>query len=642
MPLIINSLYQFGSFKLDPAERLLFCDERVVSLTPKAFDMLVFLVERSGHLLEKDELMRSLWPESFVEEDNLYVTVSLLRKVLGDDRGHQKYIETVSKRGYRFVPAVNQIDKKQDLASSEQCVKQKNTNPQTVEDGASRPSWKIFNTRLAWRVLTVSGIFCITLLSVAHVIRVRGGTAAPPEKRTPIKSLAVLPFQVIGQNIKDEYVGIAMADALITKLGAMGKFITRPTSAVQKYVTAPTDSRTAGLEQAVDAVLEGRMQREGDNVRLTAQLTRVHDGLQLWADSFDEKFIDVFALEDRFSDRVARSIRLQLTGEETGQVSKISTRNDDAYQSYIRGRYFWNKRTEKALIKGLEYFREAVRLDPSFAEAHAGVADSYALLGLYGLLPPKEAFPSAEYAAKKALSIDSDLAEAHATLGFVYFYYDWNGVAAEKEFRLALASNPTYAMAHSWNGQNLAAMQRFSEAVTETKLAQQQDPLSLIVSSNAGQVLSLAGKQTWAIETFRKALEIDPNFPRLHLRLGNAYEEEGMVEKAISEYEQAVRLSDGDSTYEGSLGHAYAVAGKVEKARTILALLKKRARQQYVPAYSIALVYEGLQDRENAFRWLEKAYTDRSASMALLKVDPALNSLRWDSRFAELARRVNF
>ena len=470
----------------------------------------------------------------------------------------------------------------------------------------------------------------------------RGGTAAPSEKSAAVKSLAVLPFQVIGQSIKDEYVGIAMADALITKLGAMGKFITRPTSAVQKYVTAPTDSRTAGLEQAVDAVLEGRMQREGDNVRLTVQLTRVHDGQQLWADSFDEKFTDVFALEDGFSDRVARSIRLRLTGEETGQVSKISTRNNDAYQSYIRGRYFWNKRTEKALIKGLEYFREAVRLDPTFAEAHAGVADSYALLGLYGLLPPKEAFPPAEDAAKKALNIDSDLAEAHATLGFVYFYYDWNGLAAEKEFRLALASNPNYAMAHSWNGQNLAGMQRFSEAVTETKLAQQQDPLSLIVSSNAGQVLSLAGKQTWAIETFRKALEIDPNFPRLHLRLGNAYEEEGMVEKAISEYEQAVRLSDGDSTYEGSLGHAYAVAGKVEKARTILALLKKRARQQYVPAYSIALVYEGLQDKENAFRWLEKAYTDRSASMALLKVDPALNSLRLDSRFAELAGRVNF
>jgi DNA-binding winged helix-turn-helix (wHTH) protein/TolB-like protein/Flp pilus assembly protein TadD len=640
MPLIIKHLYQFGSFRLDPAERLLFCDEQVVPLTPKAFDMLVFLVERSGHLLEKRELMRALWPGSFVEEGNLCVTVSLLRKVLGDDRGHQKYIETVSKRGYRFVASVNQIEEM--VSSSEQAIESQTHTPQTVEGRDSRRPWRISKTKLAWRALTVSGIFCITLLSVAHVIRVRGGSVARSEKSAPFKSLAVLPFQVIGQNIKDEYVGIAMADALITKLGAMGQFITRPTSAVQKYVTTPADSRSAGLEQAVDAVLEGRMQREGDNVRLTVQLIRVQDGLQLWADSFDEKFTDVFALEDGFSDRVVRSIRLRLTGEETGQVTKISTRSNDAYQAYIRGRYFWNKRTEKALMKGLQYFREAVRLDPKFAEAHAGVADSYALLGLYGLLPPNQAFPPAEDAAKKALNIDPDLAEAHATLGFVYFYYDWNGVAAEREFRLALASNPNYAMAHSWNGQNLAAMQRFSEAVTETKLAQQEDPLSLIVSSNAGQVLSLVGKPTWAIETLNKALEIDPNFPRLHFRLGNAYEEEGMVEKAIPEFEQAVRLSGGDSSYEGSLGHAYAVAGKVEKARAILDLLKKRARQQYVPAYSVAVVYEGLQDRENAFRWLEKAYTDRSSSMALLKVDPVLENLRSDSRFAELAGRVNF
>jgi TolB-like protein/Flp pilus assembly protein TadD len=467
-------------------------------------------------------------------------------------------------------------------------------------------------------------------------------TAVTSEINAPIKSLAILPFQVIGQNIKDEYVGIAIADAVITKLGAMGNIITRPTSAVQKYVTSPVDSRTAGEEQSVDAVLEGRMQREGDNVRLTVQLTRVNDGVQLWADSFDERFTDVFALEDGFSDHVARSIRLRLTGEETAQVTKISTRNNEAYQAYIRGRYFWNKRTEKALMRGLQYFREAARLDPKFAEAHAGVADSFALLGLYGLLPPKEAFPAAEDAAKKALDIKNDLAEAHATLGFVYFYYDWNGASAEKEFRQAFVSDPNYAMAHSWNAQNLAAMDRYAEALSETKLAQQQDPLSLIVSSNAGQVFSLVGKPTTAVETLKKALEIDPNFPRLHFRLGNACEELGLMDEAISEFEQAVRLSGGDSSYEGSLGHAYGVAGKVEKARTILDLLKNRARRQYVPAYSFALVYEGLEDKDNAFKWLEKAYTDRSASMALLRVDPALNILRSDSRFAELAGRVGF
>ena len=238
--------------------------------------------------------------------------------------------------------------------------------------------------------------------------------------------------------------------------------------------------------------------------------------------------------------------------------------------------------------------------------------------------------------------LNDGLAEAHATLGFVYFYYDWNGLAAEKEFRRALDSNPNYAMAHSWNGQDLATMDRMAEALAETELAQQDDPLSLIVSSNAGLIFLVAGRYDQAIETLNKALEIDPTFPRAHFRLGNVYEQKGIPEKAISEFEEAVRLSGGDSSYQGALGHAYAVAGNVEEAQKILDLLKKRSRRQYVPAYAIALIYAGLRDKDQAFEWLDKAYNDRSASMALLKVDPALNSLHSDARFTELARRVKF
>jgi tetratricopeptide (TPR) repeat protein len=238
--------------------------------------------------------------------------------------------------------------------------------------------------------------------------------------------------------------------------------------------------------------------------------------------------------------------------------------------------------------------------------------------------------------------MNDDLAEAHATLGLVYFYYHWNGLAAEKEFRRALDSNPNYAMAHSWNGQDLASMDRMPEALAETELAQQDDPLSLIVSSNAGLILGLAGRYEQAIETLNKALEIDPTFSRAHFRLGNVYEEKGMPEKAISEFEAAVRFSGGDSSYQGALGHAYAVAGNAERARNLLDLLKNRSRRQYVPAYAIALVYAGLNKKDQAFEWLEKAYEDRSASMALLRVDPALNSLHSDARFTELARRVKF
>jgi DNA-binding winged helix-turn-helix (wHTH) protein/TolB-like protein/Tfp pilus assembly protein PilF len=638
MPSSIKHLYRFGPFELDPAERLLSSDGRAVPVSPKAFDMLVVLVERSGHLCQREELMSVLWPDSFVEEGNLSVTVSSLRKVLHDDCGQPSYIETVSKRGYRFVASVSHVVERGDPEPAIEVAPREQVIAGQKESRTARAP-KV----LSWRLATLAVVVIIATLFLARIVWVRGGSAAAPAGSPMVRSLAVLPFQTVGDKNGGEYVGIAMADALITKLGNTGKIVTRPTSAIQKYADVAQDSRAAGLERGVDAVLDGRIQRDGDRVRLTVQLTRVRDGVQLWADSFDENFTDVFALEDEFSDRVTRSICLRLTGEaEKRKLAKLSTKNNDAYQAYVRGRYFWNRRTEKALTTGLRYFQQAVKLDPQFAEAHAGVADSYALLGLYGILPPTEAFPPAEAAAKKALSMDDSLAEAHATLGFVYFYYDWNGLAAEKEFRRALESNPNYAMAHSWNGQDLAAMGRISEALAETQLAQQDDPLSLIVSSNAGLILCLAGHFEQAIETLNKAVEIDSNFPRAHFRLGNVYEQKGMPEKAISEFTEAVRLSGGDSSYEGSLGHAYALAGNVEQARRILGLLKQRSGRQYVPAYAVALIYAGLGDRDAAFEWLEKAYKDRSASMALLKVDPALNTLHSDPRFKELARRVNF
>jgi DNA-binding winged helix-turn-helix (wHTH) protein/TolB-like protein/tetratricopeptide (TPR) repeat protein len=648
MPMDTRYLYQFGPFELNPAERLLFLNGRAVPITPKAFDMLVVLVERSGHLCQKEELMKALWPDTFVEEGNLSVTVSSLRKVLGDDRGHQRYIETVSKSGYRFAATVSPLVLESQPSQPEAHLEGLPRNQTTAASVAphtpniSAPLISRFREPLFWRLATLVGMILIATLFMARIVGVKGGNSAAPISTPKVQSLAVLPFQTVGGNDDDVYVGIAMADALITKLGNTNKIVTRPTGAIQKYAGRQQDFRAVGAEQGVDAVLDGHIQRDGHRVRLTVQLTRVRDGMQLWAETFDQTSTDVFTLEDEFSDRVARSICLKLTGEQSGQFAKLSTKNTDAYQAYIRGRYFWNRRTETALTTGLRYFRQAVRLDPNFAEAYAGIADSYALLGLYGLLPPKEAFPPAEEAAKKALEMNDNLAEAHATLGFVYFYYDWNGLAAEKEFRRALDSNPNYAMGHSWNGQDLATMDRLPEALAETELAQQDDPLSLIVSSNAGLIFLVAGRYEQAIDTLNKALEIDPTFPRAHFRLGNVYEKKGMPEKAVSEFEEAVRLSGGDSSYQGALGHAYAVAGNAQRARKILDLLKKRSRRQYVPPYAIALIYAGLREKDEAFAWLEKAYNDRSASMALLKVDPALNNLHSDARFTELTRRIEF
>jgi DNA-binding winged helix-turn-helix (wHTH) protein/TolB-like protein/Flp pilus assembly protein TadD len=642
----VNHLYEFGAFQLDPPERLLLCDGQPIPMPPKAFDLLVVLVERSGHLVEKDELLKAVWPGSFVEEGNLSVTISVLRKALNDDRGMHKYIETVSKRGYRFVADVREIGEPERVPALGQPIEAQASIQQ------SRPHQPLAATLLRsgtirarktflWSILAAALALCGFLLLVRMAAR-RGSGTNQVQGAVAIHSLAVLPFQTLGAKGGDEYLGLGMADALITRLGNTGKIIVRPTSAIQKYAEKQLSPQAAGQEQGVDAVLDGRIQRESDHVRLTVQLIRVRDGVQLWGETFDKQFTDIFALEDSLSERVAQSIRLKLNGEETRRFTKRSTEKPEAYEAYVKGRYFWNKRTEKALMKGLEYFRQAIAIDPTFAEAYVGVADSYATLGLYAMLPPKDAFPAAKEAAKRALEINDGLAEAHASLGFIYFYYDWNAVDAVKEFQRALADNPNYAMAHSWYGENLAAMSRFQEAGVEAQRAMEEDPLSLIIGSNAGWTYSLAGKGDQAIEILKKAIEIDPSFPRTHFRLGRAYEQKKSYDLAISELVQAVNLSPEDACYQGALGHVYAISGHTNQARKVLHDLESRIGQPYVPAYAIALVYAGLGEKDRAISWLEKAFEDRSTSIAFLKLDPELIGLHSDPRFKELAQRINF
>ncbi|HWY58784.1 MAG TPA: tetratricopeptide repeat protein [Terriglobales bacterium] len=640
----VKHLYEFGPFQLDPPERLLLCDGHPVPIPPKAFDLLVYLVERGGHLVEKDELLKTIWRGSIVEEGNLSVTVSFLRKALNDDRGLHKYIETVSKRGYRFVAEVRRVGEPELTATlvhtddpggaGQEGPGKVQVSPVVFKAPAVTPE-----TTLRWKILPAVVALGVFLILVRMAVR-RG--ANPAQEAATLRSLAVLPFQTLGAKGADEYLGLGMADALITKLGNTGKIIVRPTSAIQKYAEKELSPQVAGLEQGVDAVLDGRIQRASDRVRLTVQLIRVRDGVQLWGESFDKEFTDIFALEDSLSERVAQSIRLKLTGEETRRFIKRSTERPDAYEAYVKGRYFWNKRTEIGMRKGLEYFRQAIALDPTFAEAYVGVADSYGTLGLYAMLPPKEAFPAAKEAAKRALEMDDGLAEAHASLGFIHFYYDWNATDAIAEFRRALADNPNYAMAHSWYSENLAAMGRFQESVAEAQHAMEDDPLSLIIGSNAGWTLSLAGKSDEAIEVLKKAIDIDPGFPRTHFRLGRAYAQKKSYELAIAELERAVNLSTGDACYKGSLGYVYAISGRENQARKVLQDLESRLGQPYVPSYAIALVYAGLGENDHAMSWLQRAFDDRSTSMVYLKLDPELSSLHSDPRFEQLSHRINF
>ncbi len=324
------------------------------------------------------------------------------------------------------------------------------------------------------------------------------------------------------------------------------------------------------------------------------------------------------------------------------RIKRKPTDIPEAYEAYLKGRYFWNKRTEESVRRGLDYFRESIRLDPNFADGYEGIADSYATLGLYGSLSPNEAFPQARTAAEKALSMNNGLADAHATLGLIYFYYDWDGPAAENEFRRALDINPNYAMAHSWNSETLAAMGRFPEALEEAQHAINDDPLSLIVNSNAGWAFFLAGRTDKAIQILQKAIELDPAFPRTHFRLGIVYQVTNQQQQAIAEFKNAVELSRGNAYYEASLANAYAASGLPIEAHRVLDSLKTRAQREYVPAFGFALVYSGLNDRETAFEWLQKATTDHSTSMAFARVDPLLASLRTDRRFDSVARNLKF
>jgi tetratricopeptide (TPR) repeat protein len=429
-----------------------------------------------------------------------------------------------------------------------------------------------------------------------------------------------------------------MADALITRLSTVRQLVVRPSSSIFKYTAADQDPLEAGRQQIVDAVLDGKIQQAGDRVRVTVQLIRVKDGQQLWAEKFDEKFTDIFALQDAISERVAAALALQLTGTEQDRLTKRYTEDTQAYELYLKGRYFWNKRTSESLQKGIDYFNQAIQKDSRYALAYAGLADSYIILGNFGLVPPKDAYPKAKIAAEEALKLDSDLVEAQVSLAFVkaLFERDWPG--AEAGFRRAIELNSNYGPAHQWYGVCLAGAGRLDEAVTELKRAQQVDPLSLTISSVVGWMFYLARDYDKAIAQEKIALEMDPNFALAHRYLGLAYEQKGMYAEAISEFQKARALSASRPSDSSSLAHAYALAGRTAEAQQILH--KAKERDVYFPAYDIALIHVGLGQKDPAFEWLDQAVEERSPWLIHLTVDPRFDPLRSDRRFKNLIQQI--
>ena len=454
----------------------------------------------------------------------------------------------------------------------------------------------------------------------------------------PRPSVAVLPFTPLGAGSGDEYLGLGMADSLITRLSGINRITVRPTSAIRKYTDVGRNSVEAGREQRVDAVLEGSIQRAGERIRVTARLVNVPDGASLWGYSGDEQCTDIFAVEDSITEKIVASLVKNLSRNEERQSNKHYTQSAEAFHLYLKGRYHWNRFTQRELEKAIEYYNQAVRKDPTYALAYSGLADCYSVLGL-NYQSPADSFPKAREAATRALQIDEMLSEAHTSLGAVKLFYEWNWEEAERELKRGLDLNSTcasyqlYAYYHHVIG-------RPDVAITLLELALEVDPLSPIVNSDLGWAHVFARQYDKAMDQGFKTLEIDPNFAMAHLVIGMAYEHKGLHKKAIKALGKAAKLSNDGPRILAWLGYGYATAGSTVKAQQVLEKLMSGSKERHIDPYNIALLHIGLGEDEKALDSLEQAYEERSGQLIFLRLDPSVDNLRSNPRFIDLLERL--
>jgi serine/threonine protein kinase/Tfp pilus assembly protein PilF len=458
-----------------------------------------------------------------------------------------------------------------------------------------------------------------------------GRPAQPPRKTRPrkaIDSLAIMPFANGGADPDTEYLSDGITETIIHNLSQLPKLRVMARSTVFRYKGASLDPLEVGPNLGVRAVLMGRVLHRGDSLVIKVELVDALDGAHLWGENYNRRLSDIFAIEEEISREISEKLRLRLSGEQKRRLQKRHTENTEAYQLYLKGRYWWNKRTEEALRKGIEYFEKAIEADPSYALAYAGMADSYNMLVSYSMVAPNDAFPKAKASATRALEIDNALAEAHASLGLVKLGYDWDWPGADRSYKRAIELNPGYGLAHLWYAVFLIAMERVGEAIREIAQAQDLDPLSLPITTNAGWILHLARRYDDAISTYEKALDLDSNFALAHRRLGQTYVEQRRYAEALSEFEKARELSGMDAETLASLGHVYGLSGKTAEAEGVIEQLLAASAKRYIPSYLIAKVYIGLGDTDRAFEWLDKAFEERYGFLAYLKVEPLLDNLK--------------
>jgi DNA-binding winged helix-turn-helix (wHTH) protein/TolB-like protein len=612
-----------------------------VSLTPKAFDLLLALVERQGRLAEKDELLKLVWPDTFVEEANLSYNISLIRKALGDGENGQKYIETVPKRGYRFVAQVSVVrEKSEELAAAEPVNSQADiaavpeTNAQTTpyRQPAAGGSKLI---RSASRRLAAAALG--VLLTAAAVISF---TRRSEDRGVQIKSLAVLPFKPLATNSRDEALELGMADTLIAKLSSLRQIIVRPTSAVRKYTALDQDPLAAGREQQVDAVLESSMSLLGEKIRVTVRLLDVRDGRTLWAYQCTEYCTDIFAAQDAISQKVAEALALELTGEERKGLAEHYTNSVEAWMLYVRGRQLVHKRQIPDLEKAITYFERAIALDQEFALAQVMLGFAYASLNFLGNSPAKEVMPKAKAAYDWALKLDDQLAEAHAYLAQYKQFYEWDYIGAEQLHRRAIDLNPNSADVHHRYAMHLSYLGRSELAILEIRKAEELDPTDLFIVRNVAQVLYLARHYDQAIEQSERAAELYPNSAVAYNWMTRAYEMKGDEQAAFAAYVKQAKASGAGMDEIAGMKAAFPAGGLKAYWRSQLDRQLEQEKSGYVRQFQVALLYARLGVKEQSLARLERAAEERDFYVTALNVEPLWDSYRTDPRFVALVRRV--
>ena len=628
---------RFGVFEVDLRAGELTKRGTRIRLQGQPFLLLVTLLKQRGEVVTREDLRRTLWPEdTFVDFDHrLGSAANKLREALGDSATNPRFIETLPRRGYRFIATYEAVVENQNtpVLPEPTSDKEQPASGHPLMAGGPGPTDRVVDVSVRpppspWKIFAGAVILLSAGFIGFIVLRSR-----PP---VLIRSLAVLPLENLSGDPSQEYLSDGMTDELITELGQIGELRVISRTSVMTYKRARKPLPQIARELNVDAAVEGTVLRSGSSVRITAQLILAANDEHLWAHSYEVELRDVFSVQKQVARSIAEQVRIKLNPIEQTQLNRPKAANVEAYEAYLKGRYFWNKRTADGLKKAVDYFNQAIEMDPVYAKAYSGLADSYALMGdwEYGVLAPAEAFPKAKAAATKALELDNTLGEAHTSLAFVLDLFDWDWKAAETEYKKAIELSPSYATAHQWYAWHLIVLGRDDEAIAEMRRAENLDPLSLIISADMADVLLVARRYDQSIEQSRKTMEMDAGFAVTHYQFGQAFVQKHLYSEGIAELQRAIALSGGNKTFRSNLAYAYARSGRKNEALEILDHLKKPSGNDFSNAAEIALIYVGLDDKDQAMVWLEKSYKERFNPSILMR--PCFDPLRSDPRFQNL------